>query len=142
VMIRERIFYTRLRDNLFMHSFLPFDQAQTGFDAWNSKYDQMKKDGNGMPLVALLLPGIDRACGVRARLQRRVAQLRIIEALRAYAVANNGKLPSGLNDLSLPVSNNPVDGKPFNYVREGNEATLRTDDGTRLQIQYRIQIRK
>lgn len=140
VMIRERILYTRLRDGIFIHSFLRFDQAQAGFDAWGDKYRQLKKEGKGLPLVALLLPGIDQACGVRARLQRRIVQLRIIEALRAYAVANNGKLPESLSNLSLPISNNPVDGKPFEYSLKDGEATLRTDDGTRFQIQCRIRI--
>lgn len=140
VMIRERIFYTRLRDSMFIHSFLPFDQAQAGFDAWNSKYDQMKKDGEGVPLVALLMPAIGKACAIRARVQRRIVSLRIIEALRAHAVANNGTLPESLSDLSLPISNNPVDGKPFEYTLKDGEATLRTDDGTRFQIQYRIRI--
>ncbi len=140
VLIRERIFYIRMRDSMYIHSFLPFDQAQAGFDAWNLKYDQMKKDGKGVPLVSLLMPAFGKACGVRARQQRRIAQLRIIEALRAYAVANNGKLPDSLSDLGLPVSNNPVDGKPFEYTLKDGEATLRTDDGTRFQIQYRIRI--
>jgi hypothetical protein len=142
VMIRERILYTRLRDSMFVHSFLPFDQAQAGFAAWNSNYEQMTKDGTGLPLVALLLPGIDKACEARARLQRRIAELRIVEALRAYAAEHAGKLPDSLNDLGLPVSTNPVDGKPFAYSHDGKAATLRTDDGSRLQIHYRLQVRK
>lgn len=141
VMIRERILYTRLRDGMFIHSFLPFDQAQTGFNAWAANYKKLKEAGEGLPLVALLLPGIDQACSVRARLQRRIASLRIIEALRVYADANGGKLPESLNELKLPVPNNPADGKPFAYAREGNEATLRTDDKTRSQIHYRLRVR-
>lgn len=141
VMIRERILYTRLRDGMFIHSFLRFDQAQAGFDAWGDKYRQLQKEGKGLPLVALLLPGLDQACGVRTRLQRRIEQLRIIEALRAYAAAHDGKLPNSLSDLSLPISENPADGKPFAYAHKNNEATLRTNDGTRFQVQYRIRIR-
>ena len=142
VMIRERILYTRLRDAMFIHSFLPFEQAQPGFEAWGVNYRELQKAGKGLPLVALLLPGIDQACGVRARLQRRIASLRIVEAIRAYASANNGNLPESLSDLSLPVPDNPADGKPFAYVRKDNEATLQTDDSTRFQIHYRLQVRK
>ena len=141
VMIRERILYIRLRDSLFIQSFLPLGQAQAGFDAWAANYEKLKDAGEGLPLVALLLPGIDQACGVRARLQRRIAGLRIIEALRAFAAANNGNLPETLSDLNLHVPNNPADGKPFAYARKGNEATLRTNDGTRFQIHYRIRVR-
>ena len=140
VMIRERLLFTRLRDGMFVHSFLQFDQAQAGFDAWGDKYRQLQKEGKGLPLVALLLPGLDQACGVQARLQRRIEQLRVIEALRAYAAANGGKLPKSLSDLTLPISENPADGKPFEYTLKDGEATLRTDDGTRFQIQYRIRI--
>lgn len=142
VMIRERMLYIRLRDSLFIQSFLPLDQAQAGFDAWAANYEKLKEAGEGLPLVALLLPGIDQACGVRARLQRRITGLRIIEAIRAYAVANNGNLPETLSNLNLHIPNNPADGKPFAYAREGNEATLRTNDGTRFQIQYRLRLRQ
>jgi len=142
VMIRERILFTRLRDGMFIHSFLPFDKAQAGFNAWAANYEKLKETGEGLPLIALLLPGINQACGVRARLQRRIASLRIIEALRAYAIANNGKLPESLSDLGLPVPNNPADEKPFAYARLENEATLRTNDGTRFQIHYRIRVRQ
>lgn len=142
VMIRERILFTRLRDGLFVHSFLRFDQAQPGFDAWGDRYRHLQKEGKGLPLVALLLPGLDKACGVRARLQRRVEQLRVIEALRAYASANDGTLPNALSDLTLPISENPADGKPFEYSLKDEKATLRTDDGTRFQIHYGIRIHK
>ena len=100
---------------MFIQSFLDSGQAQAGFDAWRTKYSQKQKAGKSFPLVALLLPGINRACEVRDRLQRRIEQLRIIERLRASADANDGKLPNPLSDLNIPVSNNLVDRKPFNY---------------------------
>jgi hypothetical protein len=65
-------------------------------------------------LIALLLPGINRTCEMRDRLQHRIAQLRTIERLRADA--KDGKLPNSLSDLNIPASNNPVDRKSFNYA--------------------------
>lgn len=141
VMVRERILYERLRDSLFIQSFLPYHQARAGFKVWNDAYEQAKKDGEVVPLVALLLPGIDRACEVQARLVRDVHALRFIEALRQYALYHNGKLPQDRFSLSLATSDNPIDGKSFEYKLDGDEATLRTDDGASSSVRYRIRIR-
>jgi len=64
---------------MFIQSFMRFGQAQAGFDAWRTKYRQKQKAGKSLPLVALLMPGINRACEVRDQLQRRIEQQRIIE---------------------------------------------------------------
>lgn len=140
VMIRERILYERLRDAMFIHSFLPYSQALAGFEAWQKSYMQLKDNSEGLPLIALLLPGMDRACEVQARLDRGVAALRIIESIRASISGH--ELPESLQSLSLPAPHNPIDDNPFDYNSTQREATLTTDDETGRSIRYRIRLRK
>ncbi|MBN2270631.1 MAG: hypothetical protein JXN61_08460 [Sedimentisphaerales bacterium] len=60
------------------------------------------------------------------RLDRHVAVLQCIEALRLYAGANQGKFPDALADITqAPVPNDPVIEKPFSYKRTGSQAFLR-----------------
>jgi hypothetical protein len=51
--------------------------------------------------------------------------LRVIEALRIYAANHQGQLPDKLADVTdVPVPNDPSTGKPFEYVRDKDAATL------------------
>lgn len=60
-----------------------------------------------------------------ARLDRFVATLRIIEALRDYAAKHDGRPPERLDQVTdLPVPVDPFTGKPFAYRLEGRTATL------------------
>ena len=72
----------------------------------------------------------------------RVVRNRALDRVRsAHRRQKNHKAVSSGKDW-LPVSVNPIDGKPFAYARDGDEATLRTDDGTRSLIRYRLRLRK
>ena len=60
-----------------------------------------------------------------ARNDRRIAVLRVIEAIRIYGAAHDGNLPERLEDVSeVPIPEDPVTGLPFEYVRDGNKAIL------------------
>ncbi len=59
------------------------------------------------------------------RLDRHVAALQCIEAMRLYAVAHNSKFPDRLNDITnviVPVD--PATNKPFVYSRTDSRAVL------------------
>lgn len=142
LLLREKTMYEQDRDNLFKWCFLPYHQARPGFEQWAKDFRAAREDGSTMPLVSLLLPGIDRASQVEARTGRTNAALRIVESIRDYAAANDGQVPASLDDLTLPVSKNPVDDKPFEYARKGNEATLRSHDGVATAIRFRLRVRK
>lgn len=62
----------------------------------------------------------------RARLERKFALLRCVEALRMYAAENDGKLPAQLADIKLPLPVDPFTGKAFLYQLDGRTATLRS----------------
>jgi hypothetical protein len=60
-----------------------------------------------------------------ARVDRHLAALRTVEALRQYAAKHEGNLPAKLaNVKELPVPPDPLTGKPFEYLVEGDKATL------------------
>jgi hypothetical protein len=59
-------------------------------------------------------------------LRRRVAALRIIEAVRDYLAAHDGKLPASLaNITTVPLPMDPLTDEPFEWKVDGNSATLK-----------------
>ena len=76
-------------------------------------------------LFADLLPDVVKLRRARAQLDREVALLGIVEALRLHAAAHEGQLPARLADIGVPMPVDPVTGKPFDYDAEGATAHLR-----------------
>lgn len=59
------------------------------------------------------------------RLDRHVAALQCLEAIRLYAAAHDGKFPNQLSDITqVPVPDDSVTRKPFIYNRTGSKAVL------------------
>jgi hypothetical protein len=58
-------------------------------------------------------------------IDRRIAALQCIEALRLYSGNHNNKFPEKLSDITdLKIPNDPVTKKPFSYKNTGSGATL------------------
>jgi hypothetical protein len=80
------------------------------------------------------------------RLNRHVAVLQCVEALRLYAGTHDGKFPEKLGDvvdLKIPVD--PVTKKPFSYKRTGSVAVLELEaiegsDG-RDAVRYKLKLK-
>jgi len=72
-----------------------------------------------------LEPAIHKVIRAQARLEQRIALLRHVEALRLYAAAHDGKLPTKLADFPVPLPDDPFTGKPFRYEVTGNTAHFR-----------------
>jgi hypothetical protein len=74
-----------------------------------------------------------------ARLDRAVAILRVLEALRIYAAGHGDKLPDALANVSdVPVPSDPVTGKPFEYRLDGDKATLTGPTLREVPLNYEI----
>ncbi len=59
------------------------------------------------------------------RLDRHVAALQCIEALRLYAAVRKGKFPNALTEIpKIPIPNDPATKKPFIYSSTGSKAVL------------------
>jgi hypothetical protein len=101
----------------------------------------------GHTLARLFLPNLPKVFSAEVRIERNLAALRVIEALRTYAAAHDGKLPEKLSDVTeAPIPHDPGTGRPFEYHREGNTATLLSQvDGDPLPhngLRYRVTIRQ
>lgn len=101
-------------------------QARTGLSAAITRSNQLLRDNN--PLMALLLPALNKVFDAHLRLQHRIATLRTVEAIRLHAATHGGKLPEALEDISqIPLPINPVTGKDFReyYALEKGVAVLK-----------------
>lgn len=78
-------------------------------------------------LFAGFLPDIIKLRRTQGQLERQIAVLRHVEALRLYAAEHDGQLPARLSDMTVPLPADPVTGKPFNYAVERTTAHIRGD---------------
>jgi len=89
---------------------------------------RIKKTGNPVLLKTFqdqLRPAHERALMVAKKLDRHIAALQCIEAMRLYAAGHNGKFPKALAAIAeVPIPGDPVTQKPFVYTRTGSKAVL------------------
>jgi len=125
-----------------LHAMLEYDrhfdellkwQAQPYWQSAPRLEEQMRKlrraaldpDAPALPLVQEVLPAISKVLNARARLDRQIAQLRCLEAIRLYAAGHEGSWPVRLADITeAPVPVDPATGQPFVYQVTGDSATL------------------
>lgn len=90
-------------------------------DGWMAP-PMMGKDPFG--IAGVILPALGSVTSASHRLQRNVAAIQALEALRMQA-SETGKLPASLDEVKIvPVPLNPATGKPFPYRVEGAAATF------------------
>jgi hypothetical protein len=106
------------------------------------------KQEAGTTLASLLLPAINKVLLAPIRVERKIAALRCVEALRMYAAAHGGKLPTSLDAVTdVPIPIDPRTGKPFEYRLEGDKAILtgpaQADDPPNVNntLRYELTIR-
>jgi hypothetical protein len=80
---------------------------------------------NPWSLIGVLGPGTRQAYVTLAKVDRRIALLRTVEAIRAYAAANEGRAPGRLQDITdTPAPLDPLTGWPFTYQVQGEDITI------------------
>jgi len=88
------------------------------------RIDKTRQSLDDLPLSSFL-PAIGKVSAATAFLDRQIAALRCVEAIRLYAAAHDGKLPATLADIKeVPIPDDPMTGKPFDYKPEGDKAIL------------------
>lgn len=116
--------YRRLSDDTYKWFALPYWQAHQGLRQAQQAIEEAARSGEGDPFIRLL-PSFGRAYLQTARLDRRLAALRTIEALRMHAAAHDGALPGTLAEIHVvPVPIDPVTGQAFGYELRGRTAVL------------------
>jgi hypothetical protein len=138
--------YHELRDELFKLAYVPFPQSRRLVREAEARL-KSAPDTEAGQLATMLLPAIAKVQLAQVRLERKLAALRTIEALRMHAAAHSGQLPDKLDEVTIvPVPNDPGTGQPFEYQRNGQTATLISRiPGEPLQstgIRYRVMMRK
>ena len=116
---------------------LPFPEAIAGMDAVT---ERIKHDDREIfPISDHIVPVIGTSRSATARLERSIAVLRVLEALRICAARHGDKLPDGLANVNdVPVPNDPVTGKPFDYHRDGDKAYLNGPTFRDVPLNYEI----
>jgi hypothetical protein len=84
-----------------------------------------KLQGGARWPLADLLPNINKLRAEGAALERQLAMLRWVEALRLYAAGHDGKLPGRREEISVPLPLDPITGKSFVYSLDWATAHIR-----------------
>jgi len=141
--------FERLRDGLFKWYHVPYWEAQKGIRQAEADIAASKRTEEGIPFASFFLPALQKVQFAQTRLDRRIAALRCIEALRLHAAAHDGQMPVTLKELTeVPVPIDPVTGKEFDYRLEGDKAILHAQPplgevpGMHNTLRYEITIKK
>jgi hypothetical protein len=141
--------YQRFADDWEKLWYIPFAGTRQLDDAVEDRLHQANLLGGGQnrevfPIVSILMPAMNATRNAQVRMERDIAALRVIEALRMHAAAHNGQFPRRLDDISqVPVPPNPATSKPFSYRLDGTTAMLDlpvSDGVTGGNCTYEIQI--
>jgi hypothetical protein len=135
-------YYREMRDELFKASYLPVREALPRIAAAEKRRPAVSRGplalfGAILAKQSYLIPMLT--------LDRQVATLRVIEALRLHAAAHDGRLPESLDEITeVSVPEDPATDKPFIYRRAGAAAILH---GSQAGLPapgptYRISIRR
>ncbi|MHC4398448.1 MAG: hypothetical protein ACYTG0_02075 [Planctomycetota bacterium] len=132
--------YEDLRDDMFKWFYVPYSEAKEGFEQAEAGLRRcMAERREVIPLASLLLPAIQSCYTAVVRTDREIAALRVIEAIRLFGAANDGRLPKELNDLTVPVPDDPITGKPFDYRLDGDTAVLEGPTLRGAPLRFEIQ---
>jgi hypothetical protein len=120
--------YDRLFDEMLKWQGVPYWQARAGLEKAEQalKLERAREvQLQRLPLAGMLLPAIQKVFFATAKIDRKIAAVRCIEAIRLYAAGHDGKLPGALSEITdVPIPIDPVTGKEFEYKAEEGKAVL------------------
>jgi hypothetical protein len=119
--------YVRLYDEMAKWQGLPYWEMREGLNKAEKLLRDYaaKQQTVGGSLAQLLLPSMQKVAMAQARIDRRIAALRCVEAVRLYAAAHDGRAPAKLEDIKVvPIPLDPHTGRAFSYKAEKNSATI------------------
>ena len=132
----------QVSDDVSPWFYVPWPQGKAGMSAAYQRADAIyTAQRETIPLSQLFMPGLQACRQAQVRTQRDHAALRVLEALRIYGAAHEGRLPELLSEIAdLPVPHDPVTGEPFVYRREGDGAVLESLGLSASPLRYEIQM--
>jgi len=129
--------------------YMPFADMRVASDQLDnelraSSFYGTEADRELLPIVSVLMPAIQSVRAAQVRLERDLAALRVIEALRMHAAGHGGALPQALDEIKVvPVPLNPATNKPFSYQLKNSTAILELPPSDGIQSgnrRYEIQV--
>lgn len=119
VLIYQKQQYLEMLDNLFKWFALPYHKSRPHYEEGEKQLSEHQRDrGIKVNLFTVLVPALYRVAFLQARLDRHIALLRTVEAIRMFAADNSGQLPGSLYDIAaVPIPFDPVTGEDFIYSR-------------------------
>lgn len=149
VLLRGLAVHREFYDEQGKFFFVPYWTARPEESRLARRYEERMKaePDEVVRLFAFGFPSFQSVHFAHARLGRRLAQLRALEAVRLHLAAA-GKLPASLADVTaVPVPDDPFTGKPFGYEVTADGFTLTApplDPGQepRQAHVYRVTVRK
>jgi hypothetical protein len=126
ILLAATMHYEESRDEYFKWSMAPMSDIPFGISRANKSLMSIRNNQPSLfAIESLLLPAIGPAMSSNLANERNIAALEVLEAIRIYAAAHEGRLPENLSDITeVRVPQDPLHGKPFFYHCEGNKATL------------------
>lgn len=121
---------------------LPYQFAHPGIKQAEAAFAIGRRTGDVGPLAQVMMPALGKAYFMSVRLDREIAALGCIEAIRMQAAAQDGQWPTSLDATAVPAPANPVTGEPFGFRVDGANAVLSADaiEGMRPKDHTRYEI--
>jgi hypothetical protein len=134
------------RDDVYRGMYLPFPQCLPVYEAAEQRL-RNAPTSEGHLLGRVFFSALPHVAWSQARLERHLAALRAIEAVRLFAAGHDGRLPEKLSEVTeAPVPEDAGSGQPFAYQLEGDTGTLSSVQlagaPAASGVRYRITIRK
>jgi hypothetical protein len=134
--------YRDLYDDIYKAGYLPFFEAEAIYDRGEK---QLMSAKNGpLRFFAEMIAAVQSVHRADVMLDRKVAMLRVVEALRLHAGAT-GQLPHSLDQVKVvPIPTDPYTGKALRYKGAGESAELVSEipGSPVFGLTYRITLRK
>lgn len=140
ILVDEKLTFEAERDEVTKAILLPHPEMEKALVGVKPK-----KGDEGLFLS--LVPATLKVKLAHTRLAQRLALLRVVEALRLHAAGNDG-FPAKLDDLTVPLPNDPVTGRPFEYKLEGGKAHVKgtpargQEKVATFNVRYELSLRK
>ena len=116
-------------DDLFKWAAVPAAQRSAGIERAERRlqhYAQQERDFATAGFTSLL-PALGAMLAASERVDRQIALLRVVEAIRLYAHAHAGQLPESLERISgVPIPTDSMTGTAFHYRLDRGKAVLET----------------
>jgi hypothetical protein len=116
---------------------------------WQAEIDSLKdrpqvNASNHYEQLQQIKAGHERSRHMVKRLERDFAFAQCLEAIRLYAVEHSGALPQTLADINVSIPDDVLNGRPFVYQQQGNQAVLNSPapagENSRLALKYDITV--